>query len=150
METFPIAPAATRAFWGVPVLMLLVLVPVVMAVGRSVLAARTATFDVTPEALQLRGDWYGRTIPAAAIRFDGIRRVNLATEPALKPKWRTLGTGLPGYAAGWFRLGNGEKALVYLTDRARAVYIPTTEGYSLLLSPSDPDRFISTLRSVAR
>ena len=64
--------------------------------------------------------------------------------------WRRMGTGLPGYQAGWFRLRNGEKALLYLTDRARAVYIPTTAGYSLLLSPADPDGFLSQLRSLSR
>jgi hypothetical protein len=59
-----------------------------------------------------------------------------------------VGTGLPGYQAGWFRLRNGEKALLDLTDRRRAVYIPTGAGYSLLLSPADPDGFLSRLRAV--
>ncbi len=55
------------------------------------------------------------------------------------------GCGRSGAAWG---LGNGEKALLYLTDRKRAVYIPTTAGYSLLLSPADPDGFLSRLRAV--
>jgi hypothetical protein len=79
---------------------------------------------------------------------DLARRVDLGSQVELRPKWRRMGTGLPGYQAGWFRLRNGEKALLYLTDRTRAVYIPTTAGYSLLLSPADPDRFLSQLRSV--
>ena len=58
------------------------------------------------------------------------------------------GTGLPGYQAGWFRLRNGEKALVYLTDRGRAVYVPTTAGYSVLLSPAEPDAFLAALRPI--
>jgi hypothetical protein len=61
---------------------------------------------------------------------------------------RTLGTGLPGYKAGWFRLGNGEKALVYLTDLERAVYVPTRAGYSLLLSPADPQAFLNALAAL--
>jgi hypothetical protein len=76
--------------------------------------------------------------------------VDFATEPDLAPKWRTMGTGLPGYQAGWFRLKNGEKALLYLSDRSRAVYVPTTAGYSLLLSPADPDRFLSAVRAIGR
>jgi hypothetical protein len=72
--------------------------------------------------------------------------VNFETEQGLRPKWRTLGTGLPGYQAGWFRLRDGQKALVYLTDRSRAVYVPTTEGYGLLLSPEYPDRFLAALK----
>jgi hypothetical protein len=58
-----------------------------------------------------------------------------------------MGTGLPGYAAGWFKLANGEKALVYVTTQSEVVYIPTTEGYSLLLSVTEPDRFLARLGS---
>ena len=63
---------------------------------------------------------------------------------------RTWGTGLPGYQSGWFRLRNGERALVYLTDRRKAVYVPTALGYSLLLSPDDPGAFLSALEAVRR
>jgi Leu/Phe-tRNA-protein transferase len=59
-----------------------------------------------------------------------------------------MGTGLSGYQAGWFRLANGEEALVYLTDRRRAVFVPTTAVYSVRLSPADPDAFLSALRAV--
>jgi hypothetical protein len=150
METFPIAPAAGRALWFVPILLVVVLVPVVVLVGSSVRGSRSARFEVSPEGLRLRGDWYGRTIPADQLRGQSAKRVDFAAEPALAPKIRTMGTGLPGYQAGWFRLRNGEKALLYLTDRSRAVYVPTTAGYSLLLSPADPDAFLSAIRAMAR
>jgi hypothetical protein len=61
-----------------------------------------------------------------------------------------MGTGLPGYRAGWFRLRNGEKALLYLTDANRAVYIPTTAGYGVLFSPVDPEAFLAALANVSR
>ena len=150
METFPMAPAATRALWFVPLLLAVILVPAVVLVGGTVVGARAARFEVSPAGLRLHGDWYGRTIPPGQIRGLDARRVDFATEPELAPKWRTMGTGLPGYQAGWFKLKNGEKALLYLTDRSRAVYVPTTAGYSLLLSPADPDRFLSAVRAIAR
>jgi len=150
METFPIAPAATRALWFVPLLMAAILVPVIVLVGGTVVGARGARFEVSPTGLALHGDWYGRTIPSGQIRGQDARRVDFAAEPELAPKWRTMGTGLPGYQAGWFRLRNGEKALLYLTDRSRAVYVPTTAGYSLLLSPADPERFLSAVRAIGR
>lgn len=75
--------------------------------------------------------------------------VDLRLEPSRKPASRTMGTGLPGYAAGGFRLGNGEKALLYLTDRTRAVYVPTHDGYSVLLNPHDPERMADELRDRA-
>ncbi len=150
MESFSIAPAATRTLWIVPLFLVVVLVPVLVLVGGTLAGARAARFEVSPAGLQLHGDWYGRTIPSSQIHGQEARRVDLAAEPALAPKWRTMGTGLPGYQAGWFRLKNGEKALLYLTDRNRAVYVPTTEGYSVLLSPADPDRFLAAVRAAAR
>jgi hypothetical protein len=150
METFPIAPAATRVLWFLPVLLVVVLVPVIVLVGGSVAGARGARFEVSSAGLRLQGDWYGRAIPAEQLRGQAAKRVDFAAEPALAPKMRTMGTGLPGYQAGWFRLRNGEKALLYLTDRNRAVYVPTTAGYSLLLSPADPDAFLSAVRAVTR
>jgi hypothetical protein len=60
-----------------------------------------------------------------------------------------MGTGMPGYQAGWFRLRNGDKALLYLTDRSKAVYVQTTEGYGVVVSPSEPDKFLSALNTIA-
>jgi hypothetical protein len=57
-----------------------------------------------------------------------------------------MGSGLPGYAGGWFRLRNGERALVYLTDRRNAVIVPTDLGYTILVSPGDPSGFVEALR----
>jgi hypothetical protein len=150
MDTFSIAPAATRALWIPPLLLVVVLVPAIILVGGSLLGARNAHFDVSSAGLRLQGDWYGRMIPADEIRGGATRRVDFAAEPGLLPQRRTMGTGLPGYQAGWFRLRNGERALVYLTDRNRAVYVPTTAGYSLLLSPGNPDAFLSAVRAMAR
>jgi hypothetical protein len=61
---------------------------------------------------------------------------------------RTVGTALPGYRSGWFRLANGEKALVYVTDPSRVVYVPTTDGYSLLLSVAETDQFVDRLHAM--
>ena len=53
--------------------------------------------------------------------------------------------GLPGYSEGWFRLVNGEKALLFVTDRSRVVYIPTKDGYSILLSTSKPEELLKSM-----
>src|SRR5207247_10569569 len=112
--------------------------------------ARASRLVIRAERLRPAGDLYGRLVPRAELRVCRARRVDLARDATLRPRWRRMGTGLPGYQAGWFRLRNGEKALLYLTDRSRAVYIPTTAGYSLLLSPPAPDGLLSRLRSVLR
>jgi len=149
MTVFPIAPAASRYLWFVvPVSVILIGLVALFIV--SVRGARASSFEVTADGLRLRGDLYSRTIPRSQIDVTGARRVNLTSETGLRPVSRRLGTALPGYLSGWFRLANGEKALLYLTDRAKAVYVPTTAGYSLLLSPADPDAFVATLRSRLR
>jgi len=146
MQVFTIAPASTKAIWmigGVLAAMVLLL----GALGAAAFASRRARFEVSPEGVRLKGDVYGQFIPASELRFDTARRVDFVATPALMPARRTGGTGLPGYQAGWFRLSNGEKALVYLTDHSRAVYVVTTAGYGLLLSPADPVGFLAALAS---
>ena len=148
MSTFPIAPATSRYLWFLIPALILLLGAVVLVVA-SVRGAHSSTFEIRPDGLWLRGDLWGRLVPKAELRVDLARRVDLTQEAGLRPKWRRMGTALPGYQAGWFRLHNGEKALLYLTDRSRAVYVPTTAGYVLLLSPADPDGFLARLRGEA-
>ena len=148
MQTFQIAPAEFKAMWLIVMILLLVIVLGGGVLVAAVRGSRSSTFEVSSEGLRLRGDLYGRLIPADHVRGNEARRVDFAVSPELRPRRRTMGTGMPGYQAGWFRLQNGDKALVYLTDRSRAVYVPTTEGYAVLLSPADPDRFLSALSSL--
>src|SRR5690606_39239401 len=125
MQEFPIAPGSVRGIWLLIGFIGLVMTVSLGFVFASAIGARTARFQVSPEGLRLRGDLYGRLIPAAELRVDEVRRVDFTTSPELTPRTRTWGTGLPGYQAGWFRLRSGEKALLFMTDRERAVYVPT-------------------------
>ena len=108
MEVFTIAPADTKALWLIGLIPLLVLVLVAGVLGASITGARTARFEVATDGLRLRGDWYGRFIPANQLVAAGARRVDLAKTPELLPGRRTMGTSLSGYQAGWFRLRNGD------------------------------------------
>ena len=76
--------------------------------------------------------------------------MDLTESREYQPRWRTFGTGLPGYRAGWFRLRNREKALLYVTDGSRVVYIPTRDNYSVLLSVAEPERFLQALSGISR
>lgn len=147
MQTFAIKPAGLEPFWLlVPVGLILASVAFLVVV--SLLGSRTASFEVSAEGLRLRGDLYGRFIPKSELKASEATRVDWSAQAGLTPNLRTLGTGLPGYQAGWFRLRDGQKALVYLTDRSHAVYVPTTRGHGVLLSPSDPDGFVAALRAL--
>lgn len=143
---FPIAPVTARGLGLMAVVPAAVVLFVVALLGAGLMSSRSARFELSPAGLRLYGDLYGRLVPFDQIRADDATRVNFALTPALEPRIRTMGTGLPGYRGGWFRLRNGEKALLYLTDESRAVYVPTTAGYSVIVSPADPDAFLASLK----
>ncbi|MBK8738096.1 MAG: hypothetical protein IPM02_00440 [Betaproteobacteria bacterium] len=92
---------------------------------------------LTDKELIVRAGFYGRTLPRSSLRPEAALEVSLLEYRELGPLWRTNGIGLPGFKAGWFRLRNREKALVLLTDPFRVTYLPTSEGYALLVSTSE-------------
>ncbi len=144
-EIFPIVPAQARALWflgGIAVLM----VALTALFAFLAYSCRYTQFEVSPGGLRIRGDLYGRSIPAQSLIVDEARRLDWQREPDYRSRRRSNGTGLPGYLAGWFKLSNREKALLFVTDPGRVVYIPTREGYSVLLSVDDPERFLRSLR----
>lgn len=151
-ETFSIIPAGTRPLWVLlPVLGLLLalLVGALVVLGGAWHGSQRARFEVSPSGLRLRGDVYGRLIPAADLKGGAARIVDLRSAPEYRATKRLFGTGLPGYQAGWFRLGNGEKALLFVTDWSNVVYLPTRGGYSVLLSPTQPRSLLQALRALA-
>lgn len=149
-EVFHIVPATIR--WGFTLtLMLLPLVlilGVLSAIGYSMISSsRHATFELSNAGLRLRGDFYGRTIPLVQLKPSEAAIVDIAEGP-YRPTVRTNGIAVPGYRSGWFRLRNGRKALLYVTSPGRAVLVPTTENYDVLLSVVDPNRFVASLRAL--
>jgi len=147
-EVFHIVPASGRAlgfFAGFGVLML----GMAAMFGYFAVASRTARFELSAQGLAIHSAPYGRTLPASALLPEQATLVDLRSDRELQPTLRTNGIGLPGYAAGWFRLRKGEKALLFVTDPSRVVYLPTREGYSVLLSVAEPERFIEALRTVS-
>jgi len=145
-EVFAIAPASARPLWflGGVSAFILALALLLLFIAWS---SRHARVRIAGPDLVLSGDLWGRTIPLAALELERARVVDLERVRELTPRRRTLGTALPGYAAGWFRLQSGEKALVYLTRREGVVYVPTRDGYSLLLSAERPEELLTALRS---
>lgn len=105
-------------------------------------SARNTKFVVTDQGLKIKGCLYGRTIPKDLLIKGNAQIVDLLRDSTCRPKRRTNGVGLPGYLEGWFRLKNREKALLFLTNRAQVVYIPTKDDYSVLLSVAEPEAFL--------
>jgi hypothetical protein len=147
-QVFPIVPASGKAVWTLAAiaLLLLALLGLLVYTGYS---ARHVRFEVSPGGLRIVGDIYGRTIPLNSLVLAEAGSVDLRCSSEYAPRWRTNGTGLPGYQAGWFSLANGERALVFVTDPRRVVRVPTTEGFTVLLSVANPEDFLTSLRATA-
>ena len=145
-EIFPIIPASSGPVWfflGLSVFLL----ALVALFGYLTYSSRHARCEVSADGLRIAGDLYGRRIPLEALRLDGARVLDLRRDKEYQLKWRTNGAGLPGYSAGWFKLRNGEKSLAFVTDKQRVLYLPTSRGYSLLLSLAEPEALLEALRT---
>ena len=145
VRTFGIIPAGSGPMIFSAALSLLMLAVIALFIFISY-SSQHARFEVSDQGLRITGGIYGRFIPREAIDSQNIQVINLNTSTDYKPGMRTNGTSLPGYSEGWFRLKNKEKALLFVTDRSSVVYIPTNQDYSVMLSVSQPDEFLESLK----
>jgi hypothetical protein len=143
-QVFAITPASSGPLWFLAAIGL-VLASVLGALAYTAWSSRHSRIEVDAEHVRLVGDFWGRSLPLAALDLARAEALDLRSDGARAPRGRTFGTGLPGYASGWLRLANGEKALAYLTDWSRVAYVPTSQGYALLLSVEDPARLLAAL-----
>ena len=144
-KIYGIIPASSGPYifvWGFSLVMI-ALIGLFVYIGYS---SRHMVFAVSDDGLRISGGLYGRSIPGEQIAGDNVKVLNLNVDTEYKPKRRTNGIGLPGYQAGWFKLKNNEKALLFVTDQSRVVYVPTTENYSVLLSVREAEEFAESLR----
>lgn len=149
IESFAIVPATSRGIWWVVAFVAVMFVALMSLLLVSARGSTGSRFEISSDGLRIHGDLYGQLIRATSLKGGAARVVDLDVDTAVAPKRRTMGTAVPGYRSGWFRLRNGREALVYLTDRNTAVYVPTKAGFDLLLSPQNPARFVELLREIA-
>jgi hypothetical protein len=149
MQVFHIASGDVRTgILMIPVaIVVLILVVAGFALAKTIAGARGSTFELSSDGLRISGDLYGRFIPLTQLAPRAAQRVSIASG-GLRPTMRMMGTALPGYRSGWFRLANGTKGLLYVTDPKRVVHVPTTAGYSILLSVADADAFVARLHAL--
>ena len=147
---FGIIPASSGPYttiWIISIAVILILLLVAVMFISTGHQSRHLKYTINDEGLRIHPGLYGRFIPREDINSEGVRVMNLNIDTEYQPKWRTNGAGLPGFASGWFKLANKEKALVFLTDRNRVVYIPTKKDYSVLLSVLEAEEMASILQS---
>ena len=143
MTPAPPLTLVTLGFIGV------LLVALALVFAWSAWGASHSSIKIANDSITVRIPIYGRVVPIANVNVERARVLSVGESEDVKSATRTNGIGLPGYAAGWFKLPNGTRALLSVTQ-GRVLFIPTTEGYSLWLSVLDPEAALTQLRSVAR
>ena len=113
------------------------------------IAGYKANVELNANTLQVAIPVWGHAVPLKSLDVQDARRVDLSRRTDLRPVKESAGFGVQGFRLGWFYLANHEKALLALGDESKAVYIPTTEGFSILVSPEHPQAFLQALKHSA-
>lgn len=90
-----------------------------------------------------------KSYPLSSINGAKARLIDLGGDSELSPSTRTNGLQLGNLRYGWFRLRNGNKALVAVTRTSEVVHIPTTNGFDILVTPVDANALVEKLRGQA-
>jgi hypothetical protein len=146
-QVFPIVPSKKYTSWTL-VIIILIMLTICGIFGYITYSIKNCTFEISSRGLRIKGDLYGRLIPSSSMIKEQARIVDTIEEWNFRPSVRTNGIFIPGYASGWYKLYNGERALVFVKNPKQVVYIPTKDGYSLLISPAEPEKFLDMLKKM--
>jgi hypothetical protein len=127
-----------------------IFLPIIVVFIIVAMATRKTQFEISNKGLEITGDWCGDTLAWRDMDIPHARIVQFDAEPGLKPKWKTAGLAMPGYCSGWFRLYDKSKALIFLTDKKEAIYLPTRKDFCVLLSSTDNSALLQTLQQFGK
>ena len=145
-EVYPMIPAASKAMWTCAAIGLLML-GIAGALGAAAWAASHTLLRVSEHGLSIEGDpFFGRSLAWHELDAAAAQIVSLERGSPHRPAWRTLGTGLPGYSAGWFKLASSEKALAFVTRGDTAIRVPTRHGWVLLMTVERPEELLAQIQ----
>jgi hypothetical protein len=143
-NVFSIVPSSTAGHWIIFGIILLFFAFAIYFVFVAY-SLRNVKCELTDQGLRLSGGIYRKFIPKNSIIKNGVKLININIEKEFRPVRRSRGMSLPGYREGWYRLSNQEKALLYLSDWSKVVYVPTKNGHSILISPKNAEELLKRI-----
>ena len=162
---YAVTPPTTPLVWLIPVLALAMasiglavliphrpsaamgLLPVALAGVLIVWAIRRRRVELDGGELRVAAGILQYRVARSGLDLGRAAVIDLAERSELRPLWRTFGIGMPGYRAGHYRLRDGTKAFVLLTDSRRVLMLPGRDGRrTLLLSLEQPQALLDALR----
>ena len=109
---------------------------------RQRLLADAGGVDVTTGFIRRRLAW-------PQLHMDQARVLSLGERPEVKPVFKSRGLRLPGFRSGWYRTRTLRKQLVATAGGDRVLWLPTTQGYDLVLQPRNPQAALARLRELS-
>ena len=104
-------------------------------------------YTLTPQSLTIHDRFYAVTLNADTVNVEGIRMIDLRTDPEWRPTRRTNGFANAHYQSGWYRVANGQKIRLYRAGGQKLVLLPPRgPGVPVLYQPPDPEQFVAQLR----
>ena len=139
---------------GDPVLLRLYAALVVLAVLGGIfvllwMMMRRHQLVLDANGLEVTTSFYRRRLPWPELKVADARIVSLDERPELKPTLRSNALRVPGFSSGWFRSRSLGKLLVATAGGDRLLWLPTTQGYDLLLQPVNPQATLQRIRELA-
>lgn len=128
------------------------LMGLLLGIGPAILIAaamgvRNPQAKLGKDGLSIKVSFIDKQWAISTIDRANAALVNLESRQELRPKWKLWGAAMPGLSSGLFKLYDGRKAHVYITDRRKVVYLPTQSG-PVLLSLERPREFLDTLQAL--
>ena len=111
-----------------------------------IIAPRTRV-EISQDRLQIHSLLYGHDVPLRLLNFSAVKVLEGSD---IHIHARLSGTSGSGPRMGWYKINDGEKALLIITDvteRSQIAYLPTQKDYSILLTLDRPHEFLASLRA---
>lgn len=145
MHEFYVSDIADKAlFFGVSVTVLLIPILLIASFLYFWVGLTNSKLEVNDSALAFRTVFYSKTIDIDDIFLDKVRMLDGKDEKNI-PSFRTNGISFSGINWGWFKLKNGRRALVFVTDKEDSILIPTNLNFDVIISTSEPEKLINTI-----
>ena len=105
--------------------------------------------EIEDGLLVLRRHLFPKKISMGELDLAQARVVDLNSQRGLQPTRKISGSSLPGYRFGLFRLRNGKKGWLRVTDWHRVLVVPLHNGEFIFFSPERPEAVLDALRRAA-
>lgn len=109
-----------------------------------IFAPRTRA-EISQDRLQIHSLRHGRDVSLKSLIPSEARMLKWSD---IRIRARLNGNSGSGPKMGWFKINDGEKALLIVTDvteLSQVVYLPTQKDYSILLTLDRPREFLAAL-----